>query len=133
MQRPVPDEAIIRRALRLREATETPMERFLREEYDALAGAARVGMDAARKLWPLEIDHLPPIPISGVVGWGEILRHFEKTYELLDRVGDKVFGELLTLAYLGRLEEETLARAEDDAKIGPRHEGDEAPEILKEV
>lgn len=124
----MPDEALIRRALRVREATETAMERYIREEHDAMVGSARVGMDAARKLWPIECDFLPEVTGSPD-GWAIIEANFASAYEALDRAAEGVLGTLLHRALLGEVTTEQIEEAEDEAKIGPRHEASEAPKI----
>lgn len=125
--RPVPDEGIIRRALRVRERTESPMERYIRDEHAAMIGAARIGMDAARKLWPIEKDHLPVANAA----WGEILKSFEQTYLMLDGLAEIVHGDLVQDALLGKDILVFLEAEEERLRIGPKHEpqATEAPAI----
>lgn len=127
MQRPVPDENLIRRAHRVLEAEETPMERFLREEHDAMMGAARIGMDATRRVWPIEKDHLHE-PAQEAIGRAHGL--FEQAYSLLDGIAEHFHGDLVHGALLGHDITARLEGREDKLKIGPLHDAvAEAPPI----
>lgn len=124
--RPIPDEGLIRRALAVRLATETPMEEHFREEFDAMIGGTRIAMDAARKLWPVEIDHMST-DVEHVLR--NALRHLEKTYALLDSCAERIGGVLLHRAILGEDIRDALEQAENAAKVGPRHEASAAPPV----
>lgn len=114
--RPVPDEEIIKRALAVLEANETEMQAHVRTEYDAMIGCARIGMDAARKLWPIETDHMGA-DLSHAVGRCSEL--FADAYAILDEVSEVVGGSLLHRATLGEDITEDLLAAEKAHGIGP--------------
>ena len=134
--RPVPDETLVKRALRVRQATETPMEAHVREEYDAMMAAARIGLDAGRKLWPVDQAQLPGGPDRAErvrEAMKQATLRFQQTYEELDKLSVHFHGPLVEMALLGkdpRLEA-TIVAAEDEAKVGPRHEAQHAPEITE--
>lgn len=125
MQRPVPNEDLLRRSFAVLEAEETSMAKYLREEHSAAIGGARVGMDALRRIWPIEIDHLAPTQ----AGEGEKLPDtmkrahvlIEDAYLALDRVAQYFHGPLVQRALLGVDVTKELEEAEERLKIGPKH------------
>lgn len=127
--RPIPDEGLVHRAYRVLQARETDMEEYLREEHTAMIGAARVGMDAARKVWPVDVDHLPA---AAKDAWFEAHSLFEQAYEHLDGIAEVFHGELVHRALLGQNITGELLEAEDELKIGPKHEAQAAPPISAE-
>jgi hypothetical protein len=127
MPRPVPDENILKRAFNVLENTETEMERFLREEHTAMISAARVGMDASRKIWPIELDHLPP-DMHEVIA--QIHALFENAYMHLDKVAVHFHGDLVQRALLGHDITTDLELSEKELGIGPNQpQAEPAPPV----
>lgn len=129
MQRPVPNEDLLRRSFAVLEAEETSMQTYLREEHSAAIGGARVAMDALRRIWPIEVDQLPPTRVSPAPASGEKLPEtlrrahqlIEDAYRALDRVGEYFHGSLVQRALLGEDVTRELEEAEERLKIGPKH------------
>lgn len=112
--RPIPDENLIKRAFRVLEHAETPMQKYLRDEHTAMISAARIGMDAARNLWPVDGDHIPASAKGGLVKVHEL---FEEAYSWLDSMAIEFHGELVHSALLGEDIRERLEAYEE--KIWP--------------
>lgn len=108
--RPVPDENLVKRAFEVLENSETEMERFLRDEHTAMISAARIGMDAARKVWPIELDHIPP-DMHEAIAQAHAL--FETAYLHLDKIAVHFHGDLVQRALLGNDISEDLVNAEE--------------------
>lgn len=52
--RPEPDKELMARAHNLMLATETPQQRYVRQQWECAMAASRVALDAWRRVWPLE-------------------------------------------------------------------------------
>jgi hypothetical protein len=124
--RPVPDESLVRRAFRVLEASESPMAKYLREEHTAMIGSARVGMDASRKIFPLELDHIPQHMHKAIVDAHAL---FEQAYTTLDGIAHHFHGDLVQSALVDALDVEELKREEEKLKVGPTYEAKQAPLI----
>jgi hypothetical protein len=111
--RPVQNADLIQRALRVLEAGETAMQRYVRVEHAAMHGAARVGMDAARHLVPIDLEHLS-VEAQRAIDGARI--RFEEAYSILDRVARTFHGDLVHRALLG---EDILLELQDaERKVG---------------
>jgi hypothetical protein len=122
--RPVPDENLVKRAFKVLEATETPMEKYLREEHNAMIAVARIGMDSARKIWPVELDHLPPDLHPVMAKTHQI---FEEAYMTLDTISSHFHGSLVQAAllgvdHMGQSLVEAIEEEEERLGIGPKAE-----------
>lgn len=114
LHRPVPDDTPVRRALRVLEAGETDMERYVRDEHSAMISAARVGMDSARHLWPVDHDHIP-VEARGVIV--DVKELFEQAYKKLDVVSRYFHGTLVNRALLGENIDSALEEHEKAAGL----------------
>lgn len=93
-------------ALRLQR--ETPMERYLRQQWEVATASTRVALDALRRMWPLEAAHLHEIDAAYEID--AALVHATKLAEHLALAAKEIVGELMYAAEMGRL---TAAQLED--------------------
>lgn len=100
IDRPQVDPEILSRARDGRLAEETPMERYLRQQWEVATAAARVALDALRRMWPLEAAHLQES--DGAYEIEAALVHATKLSEHLALAAKDVIGDLMYEAEMGR-------------------------------
>ena len=88
--RPEPDKELMNRAHNLMLKTETPMQRYVRQQWECAMGATSVALDAWRRVWPQEAsDSLHPEE------WREAQEaelHLGIAYLALDRLSEALGG-----------------------------------------
>jgi hypothetical protein len=107
VQRPEPDRDILARAHGYMLRTQTPMQAYLRQQWEAAISAVRVALDAWRKIWPIEGAEFEA---EERLLMTRALDNIEDAYSVLDRLSGKMLGWPMDMAQLGHL---SLAVLED--------------------
>lgn len=89
-QRPEPDREIMARAHNLMMASETPQQRYVRQQWECAMGASRVALDAWRRIWPVEASD--SLSEGGCEKAKTAEGALEVAYVSLDKLSDEMEG-----------------------------------------
>lgn len=113
MSRPIPDQNLVKRTYEAMCKLESPMQRYVREEWEAAIGATRVSLDAVRKLYPVEADYMSEGTVERLESAGTNLA---SVYAELDKCAGEILGDTMLEALHGGLTEEDVAAYERKAE-----------------
>lgn len=89
-KRPEPDREIMARAHNYLIATETPQQRYVRQQWECAMAATKVALDAWRRIWPIEAaDSLSE---NGQVHARAASNELEEAYFSLDSLAEEMEG-----------------------------------------
>jgi hypothetical protein len=103
--RPQPDREILVRAHAHMLRTQTPMQAYLRQQWEAAISAIRVALDAWRTLWPVEGMEFEPDERALMI---RAAVNIEAAYNLLDSLSGTMLGVVMDAAGRGELTLEAL-------------------------
>jgi hypothetical protein len=112
VQRPEPDRDILARAHVYMIRTQTPMQAYLRQQWETAISAIRVALDAWRRVWPIEGMEFES---GDRVLATRALTNIEGAYNLLDHLSRTMLGDAMDAAQRGEMtiaELEGLERAQ---------------------
>lgn len=112
VQRPEPEREVLVRAHAYMRRTETPMEQYLRQQWQAAMSATRVALDAWRSVWPIEVEGNLDDDEQKTAGY--IMAALEQSYQRLDSLSRRMLGDVMYSAQLGQMTEEWLDDVEHD-------------------
>jgi hypothetical protein len=113
--RPQPDREILVRAHAHMLRTQTPMQAYLRQQWEAAISAIRVALDAWRTLWPVEGMEFEPDERALMI---RVAVNIEAAYNLLDHLSGTMLGVVMDSAQRGELTLEALEMFERGEERG---------------
>lgn len=96
----VPLPELVERAMENMLDTETPRQRYVRQQWESAFAAARVALDALRDILPLDRDVMTSECLRAMRG---ALSHVERAYECLDGCSGEMMGEAMLDVLAGRI------------------------------
>lgn len=88
--RPEPDRELLARAHNYLISTETPMQRYVRQQWEVAMASSRVALDAWRRIYPIEAADA--LSEGGRTLASEVDNALSRAYLALDTLADELEG-----------------------------------------